>query len=284
MDIRTVTERILFQKIHLYPHKVVVPQPPDETVCTVCNEPFRMNSLDHCRAIQLLECSHIVGDNCFRKWLDRHEQQCLNWNHHLEHHENPQLHDQARLLRAGVRTHNLNETWAEICHEDWDNWPSRFFSVYYSALTAFLGFFDSKTPRDVDMNEYKASLEAAAAHRLTPATRDVFKRGLAKSICAGVTFKHYRVNVSRLMWIQIFCYLIWTRFDVSAVMGYVAVVSLLELLVDFWWPDPDYRNMPWLLHAFYDEKAVAEDKKGNAVYSFCVAAIDWAADQNEEFC
>jgi hypothetical protein len=68
-------------EVDLYPHEILNPQPEDD--CPTCKEPFKLNELDHCRAIRLIECGHIVGDRCLEAWLRVQPDRCLNWNHKL---------------------------------------------------------------------------------------------------------------------------------------------------------------------------------------------------------
>ena len=48
--------------------------------CFICREPYNTN--DACRAISL-SCTHVIGDECFRKWATRFPLTCPYWNHHL---------------------------------------------------------------------------------------------------------------------------------------------------------------------------------------------------------
>lgn len=61
-----------------YDHKDV----ESDGECYICREPFSTDD-DGCHAIQLNQCGHVVGHECFRQWSARVPNVCPYYSHHL---------------------------------------------------------------------------------------------------------------------------------------------------------------------------------------------------------
>ncbi|KAF2635248.1 hypothetical protein P280DRAFT_484817 [Massarina eburnea CBS 473.64] len=72
---------VLLSGIEAYEYDFIIMESGEE--CTFCLEQYAINIPNQCRAIRLRECGHIVGDICFRNWVERQPGRCLNWNHKL---------------------------------------------------------------------------------------------------------------------------------------------------------------------------------------------------------
>jgi hypothetical protein len=67
-----------------YPYQILDHVDPED-ICGICREPYTVDGQgEGCRPILLTECRHIVGLECFERWLGAHPDTCTHWNHALQ--------------------------------------------------------------------------------------------------------------------------------------------------------------------------------------------------------